>query len=199
MIRDNQKVLNRIHVLLDAMLIAGSYILAWYIKFELLSSADDVSIGHHSMETYFSLLYYIIPGYLVIYYLCDLYISKRYSSVEREIFNVFKANVLGIGVIIMIMYIRKLTDFSRAMMFYFFLLSIFSTVMERQVIRKVLRTIRKRGYNLKHVVLVVIHVRRNPISTGYWKTPSGAMWYAVCWMTIYLPGPNTVALRCWDV
>ena len=62
MIRDNQKVLNRIHVLLDAMLIAGSYILAWYIKFVLLKSADDALVGHHSMEKYFSLLYYIIPG-----------------------------------------------------------------------------------------------------------------------------------------
>ncbi len=154
MIRDNQKVLNRIHVLLDAMLIAGSYILAWYIKFVLLKSADDALVGHHSMEKYFSLLYYIIPGYLVIYYLCDLYISKRYSSVEREIFNVIKANVLGLGVVIVIMYIMKLQDFSRAMMFYFFLLSTFGTVIERQVIRKILRTLRKKGYNLKHVVLV---------------------------------------------
>ena len=154
MIRDNQKVLNRIHVLLDAMLIAGSYILAWYIKFVLLKSADDALVGHHSMEKYFSLLYYIIPGYLVIYYLCDLYISKRYSSVEREIFNVIKANVLGLGVVIFIMYIMKLQDFSRAMMFYFFLLSTFGTVIERQVIRKILRTLRKKGYNLKHVVLV---------------------------------------------
>lgn len=154
MIRDNQKVLNRIHVLLDAMLIAGSYILAWYIKFVLLKSADDALVGHHSMEKYFSLLYYIIPGYLVIYYLCNLYISKRYSSVEREIFNVIKANVLGLGVVIVIMYIMKLQDFSRAMMFYFFLLSTFGTVIERQVIRKILRTLRKKGYNLKHVVLV---------------------------------------------
>ena len=154
MIRDNQKVLNRIHVLLDAMLVAGSYIFAWYIKFVLLKSADDALVGHHSMEKYFSLLYYIIPGYLVIYYLCDLYISKRYSSVEREIFNVIKANVLGLGVVIVIMYIMKLQDFSRAMMFYFFVLSTIGTVLERQIIRKVLRTLRKRGYNLKHVVLV---------------------------------------------
>ena len=72
MIRDNQKVLNRIHVLLDAMLVAGSYILAWYIKFVLLKSEDDALIGHHSMETYFSLLYYIIPGYLVIYIICAI-------------------------------------------------------------------------------------------------------------------------------
>ena len=136
MIRDNQKVLNRIHVLLDAMLVAGSYILAWYIKFKLLKTVDDVLVGHHSMETYFSLLYYIIPAYLIIYYLCDLYISKRYSSVEREIFNVIKANVFGIGVVIVIM------------------MSTFGTVIERQVIRKILRTLRRRGYNLKHVVLV---------------------------------------------
>ena len=34
MIKDNQKYFNGLHVFLDALAIAGSYILAWYLKFE---------------------------------------------------------------------------------------------------------------------------------------------------------------------
>ena len=34
MIKDNQKYFNGLHVLLDAIAIAGSYVFAWYLKFE---------------------------------------------------------------------------------------------------------------------------------------------------------------------
>ncbi|MBP3297942.1 MAG: undecaprenyl-phosphate glucose phosphotransferase, partial [Lachnospiraceae bacterium] len=84
MIRDNQKGLNRLHILVDAVVVAVSYLLAWYIKFVILNK--DTTIGILSRETYFSALYYIIPGYLSLFYYCDLYSSRRYSSVEREIF-----------------------------------------------------------------------------------------------------------------
>ena len=32
MIKDNQQYFNRLHVIVDAFVIAGSYILAWYLK-----------------------------------------------------------------------------------------------------------------------------------------------------------------------
>ena len=97
MIRDNQKGLNRIHIVVDAVVVAVSYLLAWYIKFVILNK--DATIGILSRETYFSALRYIIPGYLILFYYCDLYSSRRYSSVEREIFNIIKANTLGLGVV----------------------------------------------------------------------------------------------------
>ncbi|MCR5249003.1 MAG: undecaprenyl-phosphate glucose phosphotransferase [Lachnospiraceae bacterium] len=152
MIRDNQKVLNRIHVLMDALLVAGAYILAWYIRFEVME--QNASVGRLSMETYFSLLYIIVPGYLGIYYLCNLYISKRYSSVEREIFNIIKANVLGLGLVIVAMFFKKMINFSRGMMGIFFVMATVGTIMERQIIRKILRTFRRKGYNIKYVLLV---------------------------------------------
>ena len=31
MIKDNQQYFNRLHVVIDALVIAGSYILAWYL------------------------------------------------------------------------------------------------------------------------------------------------------------------------
>ncbi|MBR1472182.1 MAG: undecaprenyl-phosphate glucose phosphotransferase [Lachnospiraceae bacterium] len=154
MIRDNQKGLNRIHIVVDALVITVSYLLAWYIKFDLLKSAEDAAIGTLSQETYFSALYFIIPGYLVLFYFCDLYTSKRYSSMEREIFNIIKANTLGMGVVIVGMYAFKVLDFSRSMMFIFYGISVVLTITERQIIRSVLRTIRRRGYNVKYVLLV---------------------------------------------
>ncbi|MBR3517086.1 MAG: undecaprenyl-phosphate glucose phosphotransferase [Lachnospiraceae bacterium] len=154
MIRENQKGLNRIHVLVDAIVVAISYLLAWYIKFVLFKSTNDAVVGILSRETYFSALYYIIPGYLILFYYCDLYSSRRYSSVEREIFNIIKANTLGLGVVIVGMYAFKILDFSRSMMFIFYGFSMMLTIIERQIIRSILRMIRRRGYNVKYVLLV---------------------------------------------
>ena len=152
MIRDNQKGLNRIHIVVDAVVVAVSYLLAWYIKFVILNK--DATIGILSRETYFSALRYIIPGYLILFYYCDLYSSRRYSSVEREIFNIIKANTLGLGVVIVGMYTFKVLDFSRSMMFIFYAFTNVLVIAERQVIRSILRTIRRRGYNVKYVLLV---------------------------------------------
>ena len=34
MIKDNQRVLNRLHIVLDAIIVTVSYLLAWWLKFE---------------------------------------------------------------------------------------------------------------------------------------------------------------------
>ena len=45
MIKDNQKYFNRLHVVLDALVVAASYMLAWYLKFASPFSDTDQSIG----------------------------------------------------------------------------------------------------------------------------------------------------------
>ena len=34
MIKDNQRIFNRIHVVIDALVITGSYWFAWWLKFK---------------------------------------------------------------------------------------------------------------------------------------------------------------------
>ena len=65
MIKDNQAIFNRLHVILDAAIIGGAYALAWFFKFK--SGLISYSIGLPT-RYYFRALYYIIPGYLYLYY-----------------------------------------------------------------------------------------------------------------------------------
>ena len=153
MIRDNQRVFNWIHVLIDALVIAGSYILAWYIKFVVLWD-ENVSVGVLSQETYFRALYFIVPIYLVNYYLCGLYMSKRYSSSRREIYNIVKANIIGIALLAAFLYIIKMPDISRTMISIFFGATVLFEIIFRQFLRLILRELRKKGYNIKHILLV---------------------------------------------
>ena len=150
MIRDNQRVLNQIHFLLDAVVVAFSYIVAWHIKFEWMSYVGDAL----PKETYYKALWFIVPLYIVLYYFNGLYLSKRYSSGAREIFNIIKSNILGFLVFIVSLYFLKIIDFSRTMFLYFSLLCTFMEIFVRQMLRFFLRKIRQKGYNIKHIILV---------------------------------------------
>ena len=153
MIRDNQKTFNQLHVVLDGLLIAASYILAWYCKFVWINM-ETAGTGALDQGTYFSFLYYIIPGYLIIYYFSGLYYSKRYSSARRETANLIKANVIGLVILFSSIYVFKIRDVSRGMIMYFFFISLTIEMTERMLIRKALRGIRRKGYNTKYVLLV---------------------------------------------
>ncbi len=74
MIKDNQQFLNRMHVFIDAAVIAVSYLLAWLIQFGLF--VDD-EIGVLPFQTYMFALVFLIPGLLILYYAFNLYTPKR--------------------------------------------------------------------------------------------------------------------------
>ena len=154
MIKDNQKYFNRLHVVLDAVIIAASYMLAWYIKFASPISNIDPTTGVLSMRTYFQMLYAIVPGYLILYYNFNLYTPKRATVHKYEILNIFQANMVGLILLMAGWYLVAQIHFSRAMMAYFFILNIMLTTLGRSFIRMILQYFREKGYNLKYILLV---------------------------------------------
>ena len=40
MIKDNQQYFNRLHVLIDALITAGSYMLAWFIQIKVITGEE---------------------------------------------------------------------------------------------------------------------------------------------------------------
>ena len=154
MIKDNQKYFNRLHVVLDALIIAASYMLAWYLKFASPFSDIDANVGVLSMRTYFEMLYVIVPGYLILYYNFNLYTPKRATVHKYEILNIFQANVVGLILLMAGWYLVAQVHFSRAMMAYFFIINILLTNLGRTLIRILLQYFREKGYNLKYILLV---------------------------------------------
>ncbi|MCR4589717.1 MAG: undecaprenyl-phosphate glucose phosphotransferase [Lachnospiraceae bacterium] len=152
MIKDNQRLFNRVHVLLDALVIAASYNIAYFIKF--LSPWEDLSVLHLPYYMYMEALPFLIPGYLFLYYEFNLYNSKRASGRAREFYNIVKANTVGMLIFIVALYIIRQTHFSRRMIFYFYIVNIILETVFRNVIRYFLRYIRKKRFNLKYVLLI---------------------------------------------
>ncbi|MCI8615035.1 undecaprenyl-phosphate glucose phosphotransferase [Parablautia intestinalis] len=154
MIKDNQKYFNRLHLLVDAAVVAVSYLLAWYIKFCTIFADTEPGAGALDMRTYFSFLYFVVPEYIVLYYFFNMYAPKRATRRKYEIENILKANTVGIVFFIVVLYIIKQPDFSRFMMGAFFVINIVFTVVCRTLIRNMLLYFRRKGYNLKYMLLV---------------------------------------------
>ena len=157
MIKDNQRYLNRLHVVVDAVVTAASYLLAWWLMFG--SRFADKEIGVLDMGIYFSALYFVVPGYLILYYWNKLYTPKRVQRPENEILNIIRANLIGIVLFLAGLYLansidRELQHFSRGMLALFAIINTISGILVRALIRRILHLMRKRGYNLKHILLV---------------------------------------------
>lgn len=125
MIKDNQKVFNRLLVIIDALITAVSFVLAYYIKFYILN--DGPGIGVLPVQDYYMLLPFIVPGYMFLYYRCSVYSPKRTVRRRHEIYSILQANTIGLAALIIILYmiIREI-NFSRSVMAIFYVLNVFS-------------------------------------------------------------------------
>ena len=152
MIRENQKYINRIRIILDGVCIIGSFLLAFYIRFftEILPEGR-ISVPFNEAIKPFV---YMIPVYLLIYNVFELYIPRRTKSVYREVLDIVKANVIGIMLLTMFLFVYKLVNISRYMLILFFIINVLATIIIRIGSRMILRRYRKKGYNLKHCLVV---------------------------------------------
>lgn len=157
MIKDNQKGLNHVQVLLDAVVTAVAYILAWFI----IVSGKVVPLRGATLEPgpYFLALIFIVPVYLILNGCFHLYVPKRIQGRRVEFANICKANVIGLMLFTLILFggrsfIVHLGYFSTRMLLVFFVLNILLLAGERLAIRLFLRSLRTNGYNQKHVLLI---------------------------------------------
>lgn len=153
MIKENQKRLNRLHILLDAIVIFTSYLIAYLIMYY-----NDDAILALSAQVYFSALIIIIPGFLILYEFFELYTPKRISGRRSEIANIFKANSIGFLIFTLTLYLggknMNMHHFSRRLVIIFYILTNVLMVFERSFIRSFLMSIRTKGYNQKHILLI---------------------------------------------
>ena len=74
MIKDNQQHFNRLHVVLDGLVVIVSYALAWWLKLSGIFTNDHV--GVLSFEFYMKALIFIVPLYCC-YIMRLIYIRRR--------------------------------------------------------------------------------------------------------------------------
>ncbi len=154
MIRDNQKYFNTLLVLLDALVITAAYWLSWFLWLSGLVKENDPGTGILSVQVYLIAFLAIVPEYLILYNSFDLYSSKRTAKTVYEIFNIIKANTIGLLAVMVVLYAINIPDFSRGMVGVFYGINIVAESLMRKAVRYGMRRMRRKGYNVKHILLV---------------------------------------------
>lgn len=153
MIKDNQKTFNRILVIIDALITAAAVILGYYVKFYIFKPGPDV--GSLPLSEYVRYFWILIPGYSILFFWSGLYAPKRTAKWGSETLAVIKANTIGlIALLVVIFSVFQNFFFSRGVLVCFYILGNGMMITFRLFLRKALRFLRRRGYNLKHVLIV---------------------------------------------
>lgn len=159
MINDGQKILNRIHVLLDALMVVIAYLCAYTMRFVVQKAEtyqwSEEPFAPEALMYYGRALIFIVPGYVILYMIFGLYGHKSIAGRRREISGIFFANIIGVSMLTTGLYIIKNSYFfSGYMIFYFGMSNLCFMITERSISRIILFESNRRGKNQKKAILV---------------------------------------------
>ena len=150
MIKENQRLLNYINIVSDAFVILLSLPLAFLIRFYVLKSGIiNVPLAEY-LET--SLL--LSALYIFTFGAFGLYRSFRGVPLLRELSRLWVACLLDMSLVLSYLFIQHSDNYSRLAMAIFFVISLTALSVKRWLLRRILRNMRAKGYNLKHVVIL---------------------------------------------
>lgn len=150
MIKENQNFLNKINAVSDIIILFISMTLAYLIRFHIFSSDS----GYIKLITYLQFSVIIIPINLIVFNFFNLYHSFRTKVFIKECSQIIKANTLLTAILLSMLFTLKLGNISRFVIVIFYFVNIGLITSKRLIIRKTLSNLRKKGLNLKHVIIV---------------------------------------------
>ena len=150
MIKENQRLFNLLLVLGDAIISIFSMLLSYHIRFDWLAGESNAI----ELVYYMQLMLVAVPAYFLIYHYFGLHETYRHKALTSEIGKVMEANLVGIIFIFVLAFFLKEVNISRMVILLFGGINFILSSIERIILRKLLRYLRRKGYNLKHLLLV---------------------------------------------
>lgn len=137
-----------------------SFVAAYHLRFDtehsiLIRWGMERPRGlYGTLQDYLQILFMLIPCYLASYYFFHLYDPKRVKSRKYEIFNMLKANIVGILYCAAFLFFIHNGKWARLFIVIFVTLNFMMEVTFRFATTTILRKIRKKGLNQKHILLI---------------------------------------------
>ncbi len=154
MIKENQRLLNIILVLIDVLVIVISLWSSIWLRFE--TTLFGPIGGHLGYDIYIIFMFVvIIPVYIILYFAFGLYKPRRtYKNIFSEATQIIKVNIVAFFAFVSILFIINEPNFSRIMLMLLVTIATFLAIIERFIIRSILINMRINNKNLKHILIV---------------------------------------------
>jgi Undecaprenyl-phosphate glucose phosphotransferase len=158
MLKQKRQLFEVLFVGADLLVVSCAWILAYWLRFELDLILDFIPAdkGVPPFSHYLSMLLFIWLIWAYVLKRMGLYRPMRGVRGAREVWMLINANALSILLLIAVTYLfrEKSVPFSRLVFLYFGILATLFLVVERSLLRIFLREIRRRGYNLRYLLIV---------------------------------------------
>ena len=136
----------------DALVILAAWLGAYYSRFH--TPLVEVTKGFPSFEQYAALIPLVIILWMTVLSSAGAYQGRRMLRRTHEVHLLLKAHGAALLLFIAITYLFSEYKYSRGVMIHFAVLGGAGLVFFRLALRNGLRQIRRRGYNLRHVIAV---------------------------------------------
>lgn len=150
MIKENQRLLNRLNVLTDATICFAMLPLAFWIRFSVFRDGNvAVPLSEYlPVDTVFTLIQ------IFTYAAFGLYQSQRRETLRRELGKLLTAELLDAVLLLSWLFLVHGEHYSRWTFAIYFLLIAGFLCLKRTVLYVLLRRFRDQGFNQKHVLIV---------------------------------------------
>ena len=154
MLKEKRKAFEILFLIADLVVLTAAWLLAYWLRFR--TDLVDIDKGIPEFYNYASMtiVIWFIWGY--IFRRTGLYRPMRGTRRGNEFFLLVNGNSLALLLFISFTFLvrEKSIPYSRLVFVYFGVLSILFTSVERGILRFVLREVRRRGYNLRYLLIV---------------------------------------------
>ncbi len=155
MIKKNQSRLNRLNALTDGLVVLGSYLLASWLWLDVISDSQGnmAAVDKFRGTTVIIALAYAAWTVLLLA-LMKVYRTSRVHGRSWKYGTILAVNTVAVVTAAAALFLFRLEDFSRGVLGLYYIISTAVLMTKRVLMHWYLRSIRRKGYNLKHILLV---------------------------------------------
>ncbi len=136
----------------DAFMIGAAWLASYWARFNL--PLIEVTKGFPKFETYSALTPLVVILWVTILSSSQAYRGRRILRRTHEVHLLLKAHGVALLVFVALTYLFSEYRYSRGVMVYFGVLGALFLVGTRLLLRNLLRAVRSRGFNLRHILIV---------------------------------------------
>ena len=152
MLKKHAEFLKSLLFLVDLAVISVAWFLAYGLRF--YGNLIPVTKGVPAFQPYLALLPGILIAWGIVFKAFDLYRPRRISTHLSEIWDITKACSLATILVVALSFFLRQFEYSRLVFVLFWGLCIALITINRWSFRELLRFFRRRGYNLRHGLII---------------------------------------------
>ena len=154
MLKERSQSFKLLFILFDFVISLVSFAAAFYARYFVQDSGQFYFQEVISIESYLALAFAISVTQIIAFLTIDLYHPRRGVSYADEFLAIAGGVILNLLILLSLVFFFRGESFSRLVIIYYTILNTIFTTAVHLALRTLLRSLRKKGYNIRRVLVL---------------------------------------------